>query len=113
MPRSMRSRTELGLLVFFRKACRIALRRNEHMESCSMLSSELTSHFFEAPVSQLDWLPLLSLVAAEHSWLTGLLDRSQRTLALRYLYGARGLNANATLPARACRFDAIDGCEMS
>ena len=83
------------------------------MESCSMLSLEPTSHFVEAPVSQLDWLLLLSLVAAEHSWLTGLLDRSQRTLALRYLYGARGLNANATLPARACRFDAIDGCEMS
>lgn len=37
------------------------------MESCSMLSLEPTSHFVEAPVSQLDWLLLLSLVAAEHS----------------------------------------------
>lgn len=32
-----------------------------------MLSLEPTSHFVEAPVSQLDWLLLLSLVAAEHS----------------------------------------------
>jgi hypothetical protein len=61
MPRSMRSRTELGLLVFFTKACRIAWERSDG----ELFNAQLD--FFEAPVSQLDWLPLLSLVAAEHS----------------------------------------------